>query len=248
MRPRYFAACGFAFLILSGCDDAPGKPNPTGRDRPVRPQYIMDFDVLFNQNCAACHGPFDPEKPGDGARGNPAPPLNDPLFLAIVPQNVLKDTIARGRPGTLMTAFGNAHGGSLTPEQVEFLATEIRKQWGQTKPNVSGPLPNYLLIGKGDARRGEKVFGMACAVCHGDNGEGGTGAQAINDPAFLALLSDQELQRLIITGRPDLKNPMPNYATRGPRDEMFEPLTNQDIADLVALLASWREGGNRLRR
>ena len=35
---------------------------------------------------------------------------------------------------------------------------------------------------------------------------------------------------------------MPDYADDDGRDSSFEPLTADDIADLVALLASWRHG------
>ncbi len=66
----------------------------------------------------------------------------------------------------------------------------------------------------GSRERGAMVFERACAGCHGPNGTGGerngaTGG-AINAPAFLALISDQALRRIIITGRPDLG--MPTYA------------------------------------
>ena len=47
-------------------------------------------------------------------------------------------------------------------------------------------------------------------------GEGGAHGEkrigAINDPAFLALISDQALRRYAITGRPDLG--MPDYADK----------------------------------
>ena len=59
-----------------------------------------------------------------------------------------------------------------------------------------------------------QVFARACASCHGEQGQGGIydgdrrkPAGAINVPEFLALLSDQALRRLIITGRPDLGMP-----------------------------------------
>ena len=82
----------------------------------------------------------------------------------------------------------------------------------------------------------------------GDGGQGGTYAGrtggkavgAINDPAFLALISDQALRRYIITGRGDLDPPMPGWDDATGRPADFRPLTNQDITDLVALLASWR--------
>ena len=61
---------------------------------------------------------------------------------------------------------------------------------------------------------------------------------AINDRAFLALISDQALRRIIITGRHDLG--MPNYAQTDGRPDDFKPLTSEEIDELVALLASWR--------
>ena len=63
-------------------------------------------------------------------------------------------------------------------------------------------------------------------------------AGRINSPAFLALMSDQALRRIIITGRHDLG--MPNFAEKEGRPESFKPLTNQDVNDLMALLQSWR--------
>jgi cytochrome c oxidase cbb3-type subunit 3/ubiquinol-cytochrome c reductase cytochrome c subunit len=65
---------------------------------------------------------------------------------------------------------------------------------------------------------------------------------AINDPDFLALISDQALRRLVITGRPDLG--MPDYADPKGRPEGFKPLTSQEVTDVVALLAYWRKGGS----
>ena len=88
------------------------------------------------------------------------------------------------------------------------------------------------------------LFQRACAECHGPNGAGGeTGyasGGAINDPAFLALISDQALRRIIITGRHDLG--MPNFAQTDGRPDDFEPLTSEEIDELVALLAAWRRG------
>jgi mono/diheme cytochrome c family protein len=87
------------------------------------------------------------------------------------------------------------------------------------------------------------VFVQACAVCHGDNGRGvhkdDRLTLVINDPVFLALISDQALRRIIITGRPDLG--MPDYAGARPQQHSFHQLTPEQVNDLVALLASWRQ-------
>jgi hypothetical protein len=67
---------------------------------------------------------------------------------------------------------------------------------------------------------------------------------AINDPAFLSLISDQALRRIAITGRPDLAPSMPDFADDNSRPPNYQPLTSREITDLVAFLASWRQGGS----
>jgi hypothetical protein len=62
---------------------------------------------------------------------------------------------------------------------------------------------------------------------------------AIHEPAFLALMSDKALRRVVITGRPDLG--MPAYDGMAGRPADFQPLTSAQVDDLVALLASWRQ-------
>src|SRR5439155_14171858 len=86
-----------ALLVVwvAGCA-LPGQPDP--KDREKTPDEVRDFATLYRQNCAGCHG-------ADGKNG-PAPPLNDPLFLAIVPDNVLRELVAHGRKDTLMPGFG----------------------------------------------------------------------------------------------------------------------------------------------
>jgi mono/diheme cytochrome c family protein len=96
----------------------------------------------------------------------------------------------------------------------------------------------------GSAERGLDVFVRACASCHGERGEGtslaGRSGGDISDPAFLALSSDQVLRRYIITGRQDLG--MPGYGPVAGRSAAFKPLTAEQVSDVVALLASWRQG------
>src|SRR5262249_39806271 len=79
--------------------------------------------------------------------------------------------------------------------------------WG-----IPGPLPKDAppytyeppMKGTPNFARLNKLFADRCGSCHGDDGGGGDSG-AINDPAFLALTSDQALRRILITGRLDLK-------------------------------------------
>ena len=255
-----------SLFLAAGCD-LPGRPNPA--DRPVPADRVADFDALYKTSCAGCHG-------ADGKLG-PAPPLNDALFLAIVPDAELVRVISEGRavtPGqkSPMPAFSLGKGGPPAPAQVEaraesqeetqavprqqspltdaqlkILAEGIKKRWG-SPASPSGSVPPYLAAARtsaGKKDQGARVFALACAGCHGKEGEGvernGKLLNKINDPAFLALISDQQLRRYVITGRPDLG--MPPYDGKAGRPPEFQPLTSAAIDDLVALLASWRLGG-----
>jgi cytochrome c oxidase cbb3-type subunit 3/ubiquinol-cytochrome c reductase cytochrome c subunit len=226
--------------LAAGCD-LPGRPTPG--ERPVPENQVMDFGILYTTRCAGCHGT-------DGKLG-PAPPLNDPIFLAIVPDAELLRVITEGRtvtPGqqSPMPAFVHDRGGPLTEAQVKALAEGIKKRW---PPSVSpsSSLPAYLEpapAGNGNKDEGTGVFARACAGCHGPEGKGDKDGRplpggAVNDQAFLALISDQALRRTIITGRPDLG--MPPYDGPAGRSQDFRALTSKEIDDLVALLKYWRQ-------
>lgn len=216
--------CLVALLAaLAGCD-LPGKPDPANKF--VAPSKILDFAALYAKNCAACHGK-------DGKLGA-APPLNDSVFLAIVPEDVLISVITAGRAGTEMPAFAKDKGGTLTTEQVQALATGLRQHWSETASDKKDWPPYVLPEMKGDKERGLSVFARACAKCHGKDGLGTEKVGAINDPAFLDLASEQVLRRFVITGRPDLG--MPNCAEGEGR-----PLSASEIDDLVALMMSWKQ-------
>ncbi|MGE3809111.1 MAG: cytochrome c [Gemmataceae bacterium] len=221
------------------------------------PTQITSFIKLYEQNCQACHGALikpdenysqlsEAEKDADGRFG-PAPPLSDPLFLAIVSDDDLRKVIAEGRPGTLMPAFAvkgvgleqnGVRGGPLTDEQVNILIKGIRGRWGDAK--LKGPFPTYRVTdpASGNLEAGKKLFKSVCADCH-------SGKRTLDNPDLLALMSDQMLRRIIITGRPDLtledgKTHMPDFRGTAGRPANFKPLTDKDIADLMALLISWR--------
>jgi cytochrome c oxidase cbb3-type subunit III len=220
--------------LLAGCD-FPGKPRPA--DRPVRSDQVVDFERLFQQNCAGCHG-------ADGTLG-PAPPLNDAIFLTIVSDKELLRVIRDGRPGTPMAAFSREHGGPLTEAQVEALAAGLKPRW-KSKVDEQLSLPPYQAerdassSSTDEPTTGTTAFARACAGCHGEHGEGTSDAGSINDGAFLGLISDQALRRLIITGRPDLG--MPNFAENDGRGDDYQPLSSSEIDELVALLNDWRRG------
>jgi cytochrome c oxidase cbb3-type subunit 3 len=208
-----------ALVALAACDP-PGKPKPV----PPSSQDITDFGILYNSNCAGCHGP-------DGRNG-PGRILNDPLYLAIIPREELENTIANGRPGTPMPAWSLDRGGPLTSKQVAALVDGIETHWAKAEQFQGANLPPYAAAQgeHGDAAAGKKLFLRDCFMCHGK----GAPIGPVTDPSYLELSSDQLLRTSIIVGRPDLG--MPDYRTLN----MGHPLANQDVADLTAYLASRR--------
>jgi cytochrome c oxidase cbb3-type subunit III len=218
-----------AVATTVGCSPSGG---PRAESRPIRSDKVTDFATLYGRHCAGCHG-------ADGQYG-PAPPLNDPLFLAIVPDEVLLRLVAEGRPGTPMPAFSRKKGGTLTDEQVRAVASGIKSRWDAGRPKATPP--DYLVAADrsdGDAGRGRAVFERACASCHGPDGSGGEDMVGpIHDPAFLALISDQAVRRFILTGRRDLG--MPDFAGKAGRPPDFRPLSPTDVADLVEFVSGWR--------
>lgn len=219
-----FASC----LLLVGCGwQPPGKPQYA--DRPLRPDQVLDFTTLFTNNCTGCHG--------SAGEFGAAPPLQDPLLLAILPPDEFRKIVIEGRAGTMMPPFDLKRGGRLTTEQIQILVDGIYKEWQD--PNLkASALPSYAVSEAGSAEAGAEVYRQACAGCHGEAGSGGEKAGPLNDLAFLGVVSDQMIRRVVITGRHDLGMPDFRRESAGPD---AKALTNQQIADVVAYLASWRE-------
>ena len=226
------AAMALAIVALVGCDAMPGRPRPA--DQPTLPSQVMGFAGLYGQFCAGCHGT-------DGRLGA-ARPLNDPVYLALVPQDRLRMIIAQGVPGTAMPGFATGAGGPLTEAQVDALIHEMLQRWSRPLPPPEGPLPPYAAPAMGadgspagDPERGLRVYAEACAGCHGADGKGGPKGGSVVDAAYLALVSDQALRTAVIAGRTDLG--MPDWRSYIPG----QPLTAQQISDVVAWLVSQRQ-------
>ena len=185
----------------------------------------MESSILYEQNCAGCHGA--------NGTGGAAIALDNPVLLAIADDSAIRRTAANGVPGTSMPAFAKSAGGMLTDKQLDALVEGIRS-WA--KPGAFGNQtpPSYVAQGLGNPQRGADAYQTYCSSCHGVDGRGGSKASSIVDGSFLALVSDQELRTIVITGRPELGAP----DWRG--DVEGRPMSAQDISDVVAWLSSQR--------
>jgi mono/diheme cytochrome c family protein len=191
----------------------------------VPPSEVVDFNLLYGQNCAGCHGV-------DG-KGGAAIALMNPVFLAIADDTVIRRTASNGVPGTPMPAFAQSAGGMLSDKQIDALVRGIRS-WA--KPDALGDQtpPSYAAQTPGDSQRGANAYRTYCSSCHGVDGRGGSKASSIIDGSYLALVSDQQLRTVVIAGRPELGAP----DWRG--DVEGRPMSAQDISDVAAWLSSHR--------
>jgi cytochrome c oxidase cbb3-type subunit 3 len=216
----------FVFTLgLCSCSNSPGKPKTS--DIPIVPSDVADFQLLYQQNCAGCHGI-------DG-KGGPAIALSDPVYLAIADDDVLHRVITNGIAGTLMPAFGHTAGGMLTDKQIDAIVRGIRDRWSKPDALQGETAPSYSSSDPGDPSRGSNVYITFCSSCHGAEGGGGQKAGSIVDPSFLDLTNDQVLRTIVIVGRPELG--APDWRGNVPG----KPMSAQDVSDVVAWLASQRQ-------
>jgi len=148
-------------------------------------------DLSYAGLCAPCHG-----KTGEGYAADHAPSLINPTFLESASDEFLRRSIAAGRPGTSMGAYGKAFGGPLDDAGIERILAFLRAG----RPSAQALPPPGL----GDAQRGAPVYAQACQPCHGDAKTRGEAVHLANTE-FLNQASDAFLRHAIAGGRPGTK-------------------------------------------
>jgi len=225
MRRFDFIIVALALLSIAicGCNNAPGRP--VAGSEAIRPDEVLNFETLYQQNCAGCHG--------SQGKGGAAIALNSPVYLEIADDATIRRVTAQGVPGTAMPAFAQSSGGMLTDEQISAIVAGIRSRWSKHDSLDRTP-PSYNALAPGDALHGSKVYDTYCSSCHGAAGRGGSHAGSIVDESFLTLASDQYLRTIVIVGRPELG--APDWRGNMPG----QPMSQQDVSDVVAWLLAQR--------
>jgi mono/diheme cytochrome c family protein len=229
LRSTILVAVCSAALMSVGCKVAPGKPVSIAGT----PEQVLDFRVLYQENCAGCHG--------ENGKNGAAIALANPIYLEFATVDAIRSATANGVSGSLMPAFAKSRGGMLTDQQVVVLAEGMKSAWGNVNASGGQTLPAYASRSKGEAIEGQKVFVTFCGRCHGVDGKGtavgNSHVGSLVDPAYLALISDQGLRSLTVSGEP--AEGMPDWRSdidgAGAR-----AMTDQEITDVVAWLASHR--------
>lgn len=201
-------------LSLGGC----GPTQPAGSASPGAPVAASspEGEALYAKYCALCHGDR-----GQGYSADNATALANQEFLRTATDPFLWTAIERGRPGTPMSAFGEAEGGPLAADEIRLLIGHMRSF--QTEPSIE--LSEAPVTG--DPEAAKAVYKDRCSGCHGLEGEGRS-AVSLNNPLFLATASDAFIRHAIELGRPNTT--MPAFGST------LEPRV---IDDLTALVRSW---------
>ncbi len=199
----------------------PKKPNVPAKMRTVEvtAAKAAKGDKLFAERCQTCHGEKGVGRIGIG------PALNSKTFLAAAADEVLINTIKKGRAGTTMIPWGT----SMSDADVESIVAAIRT-WTKVDAAKLNEAPNT-----GDAKAGAKTFELICSGCHGRKGAGymetanGTG---IGRKAFLSEVSDGYLRYIVKHGKSGTKmRPFARDSKVGVAD-----LKDEDIENVIAYL------------
>jgi len=219
-----YVLVALAAILASGCGVPHGQPKKGSEV--LAPNEVLEFGTLYAENCAGCHG-------AEG-RGGAAIALANPVYLAIADDADIRKVIDNGVRGTAMPAFAESAGGMLNDAQIDLITKEIRSRWGKQGILDNATTPSYAPKSTGDGQRGQVAYKTYCESCHGPGGGGGRKGSAITNDSFLALVSDQGLRTIVITGRPELGAP----DWRG--NVLGKPMSDQEVTDVVAWLASQR--------
>jgi len=182
-----------------------------------------DWDTgrrLFEGLCVSCHG--------NHAEGGVGPQLNNPVFLRIASNAMLREWIAYGKSGTPMRAFvkGGQGTAELSSRQIDDLVSYLRSlEWRERVASMKSP--------SGRPELGRLWFATVCASCHGAKGEGASGPSLANRQ-FLNAASDGFLMATMARGRDGTEmRPLKKSA------QSIVSLSSDQINDVVATLRLW---------
>jgi mono/diheme cytochrome c family protein len=188
-------------------------------------EFAADGATLYGTFCAACHG-----QGGEGMRYPglaPFPAIGNPDFLELAPDELIAETVRRGRPGRRMPAWGEGEGGLRAAE----IAAVVRHVRSLGPPHRPDGRPRRWATG--DAAEGRRLYAASCAGCHGAKGEGGEGP-ALSSPVLLRAATDSFLFETIRRGRRGTA--MLGFARPTPTRAA---LADREIESIVVHLRSW---------
>jgi len=176
---------------------------------------------IYANNCTVCHGIY-----GDGSDLGVS--LNNPDVRSKDTAELVR-ILNEGVPGTLMAGWAKV----LEPHEIESVITFLQN-WDVIEGQglaLTPPEPIRIDLDNPEEvlALGERIFTTTCAVCHGDNGSGGTGP-ALNSLQLLTNNTDEQIQNTIINGGHRPNSSMPAFGDR---------FTSVEIGAVVDFVRAW---------
>lgn len=167
-----------------------------------RRDFPVTGSAIFSVFCSACHGD-DGRGKVMPTFGSTVPGITNPDLLAIMSEGYVRRTLANGRPGRHMPAWGTKEAG-LSSHEIDELVRFIMSQ------RVAPPSFEAVQAAPADVVLGGKVYGHDCAGCHGVDAAGTVIAPSLVNAEFLFVADDRFLYDTIALGRVDTA--MPSHA------------------------------------
>jgi len=183
-------------------------------------------EQVYEQYCKTCHGNGTYTR-WDKTFKRFVPAIRGASLLAAEDRACLIENIQFGRPGTQMPTW-DLRAGGLLPEEIAAVADYLRAGVPQLKLAAVPALP-------GDIDRGRSLYLRNCAGCHGHQGRAGI-APEIGNPVFQQSATDEFIVHTIRFGRQN--TPMPAFQRPD-----APALSDQDLADLLVFIRTWRPKG-----
>jgi len=173
--------------------------------------------TTYAESCSSCHGVY--------MEGTTLAPALDTDDLRATESFELARLIEQGVPGTLMAGWDSA----LTDDEVDDLVALIQRWPDVLAAGVEIPVIEAEPIDMSPEAiaRGDRLFSITCASCHGVDGYGSPMAPALNNALFLDSTADAQIHQIIAMGIPGTV--MPAWGGR---------FTDAQINVLIAYLRS----------
>lgn len=179
---------------------------------------------IYDANCAVCHG-----SEGQGRVGVDL--SND--WPAIDPTAFTRAVIEQGVSGTVMTPWSQRYGGPLDDQEIEDVVAFVASLSGGRSPMAPTATPFPVTPvptvpgSTGDPGQGQALFAQNCAMCHGETGQGRTGASL--DKGFASINPQQFVRATVAQGIENSAMPAWSLNYGG-------PLTEGEIDDISAYI------------
>lgn len=209
------------FVMSMRAREVPAETSPRDRIRGTRlgeRDFGSDGESLFGAFCAGCHG-----EEGEGRRfagmEEAYPSVTAPELLSLMNDGHLRETIAGGRPGRRMPAWGG-DGGILTRSEIDVLVSHLLSR------RSAPPSLESVLAASEASELGMEVYRDNCAQCHGLRGEGSPIGSPLAAPDNECTSDPERVYSIIVSG-----SATSNHG-------IYSRLTAEELGALLSLLAT----------